>query len=88
MYLCYDATFGLRFAATNDPVSTLLAVSRPLNRHEDQRYPTQTLIIVSSTSHHAGSRQAVRGKAFAAARTGAKAKVRILSPHAPRYFTR
>ena len=71
------ATFGGR-AATDDPESTLRVASRPMNRGDRRTNPTPTLTVEPSTPHLAGSRQAFRGKAFAAARTGAKAKVRLL----------
>ena len=65
-------------AATDDPESTLRVASRPMNRGDRRTNPTPTLTVEPSTPHLAGSRQAFRGKAFAAARTGAKAKVRLL----------
>jgi len=65
-------------AATDDPESTLGVASRPMNRGDRRTTPTPTLTVEPSTPHLAGSRQAFRGKAFAAARTGAKAKVRLL----------
>ena len=49
-----------------------------MNRGDRRTHPTPTLTVEPSTPHLAGSRQAFRGKAFAAARTGAKAKVRLL----------
>ena len=63
-------------AATDDPESPLRVASRPTNRGDRRTHPTPTLTVELSTPHLAGSRQAFRGKAFAAARTGAKAKVR------------
>ena len=69
------ATFGGR-CRTDDPESPLRVASRPTNRGDRRTHPTPTLTVELSTPHLAGSRQAFRGKAFAAARTGAKAKVR------------